>query len=61
MSLQLDVSEHRLQNLETAHLNSNRHLLLVETMLTEIEGKVTALHNDVVELFMLASKFNKKS
>ncbi len=46
-----DDLEARMVNQETAQHETNRRLSLVEIKLDDVDGKVTALHNDVVELY----------
>ena len=53
------ILEIRLQNLETFQKTATHQQPLIEARLTDIGGSIDALHNDVVELYSLASKFNR--
>ncbi len=48
---QIDGLGSRVSQVEIGLHETNRRLSSVETRLTNVEGSVTALHNDVIELY----------
>ena len=53
MNPRLDHLEERMDNQESAQQETNRRLFSVENQVNRLDGKVTALHNDVVELYTM--------